>query len=67
MFAELLYGHSLGCLERGDDMVDAQIPEGKVYKVLFIKVLRDATVINTILGMEPGLLSLTRKLFAYHP
>jgi len=67
MFAELLYGHTLGCLERGDDMVDAQTPEGKVYKVHFIKALHDATVINTILGMEAGLLPLMRKLFAYHP
>lgn len=50
LFAELLYGRSLGCLERGNDIVDAETPEGKVYKVPFIQSLLDATVINTVLG-----------------
>lgn len=50
LFAELLYGHSLKCLERGDDIVDAETPEGKIYKVPFIQSLLDATVINTVLG-----------------
>lgn len=67
LFAELLYGRSLGCLERGDDLVDAETPEGKIYKVHFIQSLLDATVMNTILGMEAGLLSLTRYLTTWHP
>lgn len=50
LFAELLYGRSLGCLQRGDDIVDAETPEGRVYKVPFIQSLLDATVMNTILG-----------------
>lgn len=67
VFSRLLYGESLNCLERGDDTVDAETPEGKVYKVLFIKSLHNATVINTILGMEAGVLFLTRWLFSWHP
>lgn len=67
LFSELLYGHTLGCLERGDDMVDAETPEGTIYKVPFIKSLHDATIINTILGMEAPLLPLTKKIFSWHP
>ena len=67
LFAELLYGRSLGCLQRGNDIVDAETPEGKMYKVPFIQSLLDATVLNTVLGMEARLLPLTRKLLAWHP
>jgi cytochrome P450 len=67
VFSRLLYSDSLGCLERGNDIVDAETPEGKVYKTPFIKSLHDATVINTILGMEAPLLPLTTRLFAWHP
>ena len=67
LFSELLYGHTLGCLERGNDLVDAETREGKVYKTPFIKSLHDATVINTILGMEAPLLPLTKKIFSWHP
>lgn len=67
LFGELLYSRSLGCLERGDDLVTAETPAGKLYKAPFIQSLLDATVINTILGMEAWLLPVTRKLFAWHP
>ncbi|KXL45912.1 MAG: hypothetical protein FE78DRAFT_381363, partial [Acidomyces sp. 'richmondensis'] len=67
LFAELLYGRSLRCLERGNDTVDAETPDGRIYKAPFIQSLLDATVINTVLGMEAGLLPLTRRLFAWHP
>jgi cytochrome P450 len=67
VFSRLLYSESLGCLERGDDMVDAETPQGKVYQVPFIKSLHDATIINTILGMEAPLLPLTKRLFSWHP
>lgn len=50
LFAELLYGRSLRCLQRGDDIVNAETLEGKVYKAPFIQSLLDATVINTVLG-----------------
>jgi cytochrome P450 len=67
LFSALLYGHTLGCLERGNDFVDAETPEGKVYQVPFIKSLHDATIINTVLGMEAPLLPLTKKIFSWHP
>jgi len=51
LFAELLYGRSLRCLERGNDIVDAETPDGRIYKAPFIQSLLDATVINTVLGM----------------
>lgn len=67
IFSEILYGRTLGCMERGDDIVDAETLDGKIFKVPFIKALHDATHINTVLGMEAGLLPITLKLFAYHP
>ena len=67
VFSRLLYSESLGCLERGNDMVDAETPDGKVYQVPFIKALHDATIMNTVLGMEAPLLPITRKLLSWHP
>jgi cytochrome P450 len=67
VFSRLLYSESLECLERGNDIVTAETPNGKVYKAPFIKSLHDATIINTVLGMEAPLLPLTRKLFSWHP
>ncbi len=67
LFAQLLYGESLQCLERGDDIVDAEDENGKSYKTPFIKSLHDATVINTVLGMEAPLLPVTKKLLSWHP
>lgn len=67
VFSRLLYGQSFGCLERGDDVVEARAENGSVYKVPFIKSLHDATHINTILGMEAPLLPATKRIFSYHP
>ncbi|RFU80545.1 cytochrome p450 [Trichoderma arundinaceum] len=67
LFSELLYGNTLGCLERGNDTVDAQTKDFKIYKVPLIKSLHDATHINTLLGFEARLLPLTKRIFAYHP
>jgi cytochrome P450 len=67
LFAELLYGNSLGCLERGDDVVDAETRDGKVYKVPFIKSLHNSTVMGTVLGMEAPLLPVTKWCLAWHP
>jgi cytochrome P450 len=66
LFAELLYGTSLGCLKRGNDIVTAESPDGKVYRVPFVRSLHNATVINTALGMEASLLPVTKKLLAWH-
>lgn len=67
VFSRLLYGESFGCLERGNDMVDARKENGEIYKVPFIKSLHDSTVINTILGMEAPLLPVTKQIFSHHP
>ena len=67
VFSRLLYSESLGCLERGNDMVTAETEDGKTYQVPFIKSLHDATIINTVLGMEAPLLGVTRRLFSWHP
>lgn len=67
LFAELLYGNSLGCLQRGNDIVTAESPDGRVYQVPFVKSLHNATVINTALGMEAPLLPVTKRLLAWHP
>lgn len=67
LFAELLYGRSLGCLERGDDIVEAQTKYAKVYKAHMIRSLHDATHMNTFLGYGAHLLPLTKTLFARHP
>ncbi|KAH9239388.1 hypothetical protein K456DRAFT_32770 [Colletotrichum gloeosporioides 23] len=66
-FSTMLYGESLNCLKRGSDLVNAETPEGEVYQAPFIQSLQDATHINTVLGMEAGLLPLTKKLFSWHP
>jgi hypothetical protein len=39
LFSKLLYGRMLDCLERGNDLVDAETPEGKLDKVRFIEPL----------------------------
>lgn len=67
LFGKLLYSRHLGCLERGDDIVTAETPGGETYTAPFIQSLLDATVINTALGMEAGLLPVTRFLLAWHP
>jgi benzoate 4-monooxygenase len=33
LFGNLLYGHSLGCLERNDDLLTAESKDGRVYRV----------------------------------
>lgn len=67
LITELLYGASLGCLERGSDMVDAETREGKRYKSRLIKSLHRSMSINTALGFEAPLLWYTKKLFSWHP
>jgi hypothetical protein len=40
-FSRLIHIQLLGCLNRGNDIVDADTPTGKVYHVLFIKSLHN--------------------------
>ncbi|KAI8710999.1 Cytochrome P450 [Fusarium sp. LHS14.1] len=68
LFGNLLYGHKLGCLERENDLLDAESPrDGRIYKVPFIQSLLDATVVNTVLAFAPKLLPITKPLLNYHP
>ena len=67
LITELLFGKSLGCLERGNDIVDAEMRDGKIYQTELIRSLHRAMSINTVLGFEAPLLPYTKKLFAWHP
>ncbi|KAI5457521.1 cytochrome P450 [Mariannaea sp. PMI_226] len=68
LFGNLLYGHNLGCLERENDLLDAESPEdGRIYKVPFVQSLLDVTVINTLLAFSPKLFPITKPLFNNHP
>ncbi|KAF3003996.1 hypothetical protein E8E14_008164 [Neopestalotiopsis sp. 37M] len=60
LIASLLFGHELGCLGRGDDILTAEAPGKQLYKSDFIESLLDATVLNTAIGMSPQLLPITR-------
>lgn len=51
LFGQLFYGHKLGCLCRGDIMLDAESRDGRIYRVLSIDSLLDATVINNLLAI----------------
>ncbi|KAK1702174.1 cytochrome P450 [Colletotrichum lupini] len=66
-FLAMLYGSSLNSLKRNSDIVNAETPGRNVYQVPFIQSLLHATQINTVLGMEAGLLPLTRKFCSWHP
>lgn len=67
LFGQVLFGHKLGCLRRGNDNLVAESKAGRLYEAPFIQSLLDVTVINTVLGMVPGLLWLSRPLFKSHP
>lgn len=67
LISTLLYGESLDCLERGNDMVDAETRDGNIYKAPLIKSLHDAMSINTALGFEGNLLPITKRLLSWHP
>ncbi|VUC22947.1 unnamed protein product [Clonostachys rosea] len=67
LFGRLLYGHELGCLARGNDLLDAEAQNGAVYKVPFIQSLLDATIVNTVMSLMPSLLPITKPLFKNHP
>ncbi|KAF2104678.1 cytochrome P450 [Rhizodiscina lignyota] len=66
-FSQLVYGESLGCVRRGNDIVTAETKDGKVYQVPFIKSLHEAMIMNTALAIEAPLLPITKKLFKWHP
>ncbi|KAH7118641.1 cytochrome P450 [Dactylonectria estremocensis] len=67
LFGQLLFSTNLGCLDRGDDLLVAESKDGRLYRAPFIDSLLDVTVVNTVLGMMPSLLPVSRPLFTHHP
>ena len=67
LISKLLYGESLDCMIRGNDIVNAETKDGRVYQTPMIQALHKSMNINTSLGMETSLLPYTKKLFALHP
>lgn len=67
LFGQILFGHKLGCLQRGDDLLIAESEDGRLYNAPFIQSLLDVTVVNTTLAMAPRLLHLTRPMVKNHP
>ncbi|KAL3456113.1 cytochrome P450 [Aspergillus heterothallicus] len=63
----VVFGESLGCVEAGNDLVDAQTAEGTVYKAPYIKSLHDMHMHTVITGADPSFLSLSTKLLSFHP
>ncbi|KAL4963616.1 cytochrome P450 [Aspergillus stella-maris] len=60
------FGKALGCVERGNDLVDARTPEGNVYQVPFVKSLHDMHTHAVLTGAEPSFLPLSTKVLSMH-
>ncbi|KAL3440132.1 cytochrome P450 [Aspergillus insuetus] len=67
IFGQLLYGHRLGCLDRGDDLLVAESKDGKTYSAPFIDSLLDATVINNLLAIFSHVAPTLSKVAQLHP
>lgn len=67
MISAIMFGEHMACLERGDDIVDAETRDGKVYKAPLIKSLHDGMRLSVPLGYEPDLLPVTLRLAKYLP
>jgi cytochrome P450 len=67
LISSLLYGESLGCMGRGNDIVDAETKDGRIYKAGLIDSLHKPMSIATFLGFETAFLPWTKPLFSFHP
>ncbi|KAJ3529343.1 hypothetical protein NM208_g9801 [Fusarium decemcellulare] len=67
LFGLLLYSCRLGCIDRGDDMLDAERPDGSLYKVPFIDSLLQVTVVNTLLAFAPSIVPYVKPVVNQHP
>ncbi|KAL2827741.1 cytochrome P450 [Aspergillus cavernicola] len=64
----VLFGESLGCVQRGDDIVDARSAQGgKVYKVPYVKTLHNIHMHTVLTGAEPALPPPANSLLSWHP
>jgi cytochrome P450 len=62
VISAIMFGEHLGCLERGNDLVDAETRDGKVYTTPLIRSLHAGMRLSVPLGYEPDLLPITRQL-----
>ncbi|KAL4866190.1 hypothetical protein BDV12DRAFT_187600 [Aspergillus spectabilis] len=63
----VLFGESLGCVQRGDDIVDARSVQGKIYQVPYVKTLHNIHMHTVITGADPAFLPLANSLLSWHP
>ncbi|KAL4947206.1 cytochrome P450 [Aspergillus filifer] len=67
IFGQLLYGHKLGCLEHGDDLLVAESKDGRTCRAPFIDTLLDVTVINNLLAIFSHAAPTLGKIAQFHP
>ena len=63
----LVFSQSLGCVERGDDMMTAQKLDGTVYQTKPANALRNSLRIGSTMGWMPSLFSTLKRLTFWHP
>ena len=63
----LVFSQSLGCVERGDDMMVAQKLDGTVYKTKPADALRNSLRIGSTMGWIPSHFGLLKRLTWWHP
>ncbi|KAF7125852.1 hypothetical protein CNMCM5793_002145 [Aspergillus hiratsukae] len=63
----LVFSQSLGCVERGDDMMVAQKLDGTVYKTNPANALRNSLRIGSTMGWIPSRFGLLKRLTWWHP
>lgn len=64
---DLVFSQSLGCVERGDDMMVAQRLDGTIYKTKPADALRNSLRIGATMGWIPSLFALNKRLTWWHP
>ncbi|KAF2488652.1 cytochrome P450 [Lophium mytilinum] len=63
----LVFSQSLGCVERGDDMMVAQKLDGTKYETKPANALRNSLRIGSTMGWAPSLFQLNKRLTWWHP
>lgn len=63
----LVFSQSLGCVERGDDMMVAQKLDGTTYETKPADALRNSLRIGSTMGWVPALFRLNKRLTWWHP
>ncbi|CAL5867987.1 uncharacterized protein PFLUO_LOCUS2210 [Penicillium psychrofluorescens] len=63
----LVFSQSLGCVERGDDMMVAQKLDGTLYQSKPANALRNSLRIGSTMGWIPSRFGLLKRLTWWHP